>query len=120
EKSLRNAVSQAHRQDGVQLYFVLTARPGVAMPAEAHQLAVKPPGDEVIGAYMRERGVANEHVPQLIRRASGNWLLAYLLAGQALADDFDPEQLPVDPSLPELYERELLDAGADNRDRWED
>lgn len=120
QESLRTAVSQADLSDGIQLRFVLTARPGAPRPAEARHLDVTPPDDNVIGTYMRRRGVAKEYVPQLVRQAAGNWLHAYLLAGEALIDDFEPAQLPVDPSLSELYERELLHSGAGNRDRWED
>jgi energy-coupling factor transporter ATP-binding protein EcfA2 len=119
QNSLRNAVSDVHPHQNVQLQFVLTARPGAARPIGAHELAITPPGDDVISAYMGERGVVEEFVPQLVSRASGNWLQAYLLAGQALQEDFNPAQLSAEPSLPELYERELLNAGAGNRDRWE-
>jgi TPR repeat protein/energy-coupling factor transporter ATP-binding protein EcfA2 len=118
-QSLRNAVGDADPARGVQLRFVLTARPGAARPAGSHEVTVTAPGNDVIAAYMRERGVADEHVPQLVSRAAGNWLQAYLLAGEALREGFNLTALPADPSLSLLYERELLHAGAGNRDRWE-
>jgi energy-coupling factor transporter ATP-binding protein EcfA2 len=120
QNSLRSAVSQVHPHQDVQLQFVLTARPGAVKPIGAHEVAITAPGDDVIRAYMRDRGVVEEFVPGLVSRASGNWLQAYLLAGQALQEDFDPGQVPAEPSLTELYEQELLNAGAGNRDRWEE
>ena len=75
----------------------------------------------MIGAYLRRRGIRDEHIPLLVKKADGNWLHAYLLAEQAVRPGFDPGQLPIGlhPSLAELYGTELLAVGAGDRDRWE-
>ena len=75
----------------------------------------------MIVAYLRRRGILDEHIPLLVKKADGNWLHAYLLAERAVRPGFDPGQLPIalHPSLAELYGTELLAVGAGDRDRWE-
>ncbi|OHV05264.1 hypothetical protein BKN37_06280 [Mycobacterium talmoniae] len=126
ERALRKAVTDARvRRNGESgsagVSFVLTARPGAAPLAGACRIAVTPPGDAAIGAYLRRREIPDDHIPALVDRAGGNWLHAYLLAEQAVRPGFDPGQLPVDlaPSLAELYTTELAAAGAEDRERWE-
>ncbi|WP_327097172.1 AAA family ATPase [Nocardia vinacea] len=123
---VRTAITAAHTSDGgspdiAGVSFVLTARPGAPVPPGAHVLPVEEPGDDVLGAYLRRRGVAEEHLPMLVEKTGGNWLHAYLLSEQAVRPGFAPGRLPseVSPSLIELYEAELLAAGADDPDRWE-
>ena len=126
QQVLRRAVSDARAGgDGepasAGVSFVLTARPGAPALPGACLISVAAPGDDVIGAYLRRRGISDEHITLLVKKADGNWLHAYLLAEQAVRPGFDPGQLPVGlhPSLAELYARELLAAGAGDRDRWE-
>ena len=75
--------------------FVLTARPGAPALPGACPISVAAPGDDVIGAYLRRRGIRDEHIPLLVKKADGNWLHAYLLAEQAVRPGFDPGQLPI-------------------------
>jgi energy-coupling factor transporter ATP-binding protein EcfA2 len=102
------------------LAFVLTARPGAARPAGAYVVQTSQPGDQVIASYLRQRGVADNHVPPLVAKAAGSWLHARLLAEQAIRPGFDPRQLPQPtPELTAMYEGELLRAGADDLDLWQ-
>lgn len=113
------AIQTARDTPGVR--FILTARPSAPRPAGAHSIDVSAPGDEVIAAYYRQRGVPAKHHPLLVAGAGGSWLHAYLLAEQALRPDFTPDRLAgrVRPALVELYEAELLAAGAGDRHYWQ-
>jgi hypothetical protein len=101
--------------------FVLTARPGAARPPAAHQVPVDRPGEEVIAAYLRQRGVPEGHLRLLVGKAGGSWLHAHLLAEQAVRPGFHSTRVPAGttPELTALYEAELLTAGAGNPDRWQ-
>ena len=126
QQVLRRAVCDARaggdgEPERAGVRFVLTARPGAPPLPGACLLSVATPGDDVIGAYLRRRGIRDEHIPLLVKKADGNWLHTYLLAEQAVRPGFDPGQLPIGlhPSLAELYATELLAVGAGDRDRWE-
>lgn len=102
------------------LAFVLTARPGAARPAGAYVVPAGRVGDRVIAAYLRQRGVTDDHISLLVAKAGGSWLHARLLAEQAVRPGFDPIQLrSATPELSAMYESELLRAGADDLDLWQ-
>ena len=114
QQVLRRAVSDARPGgDGepasAGVSFVLTARPGAPALPGACLISVAAPGDDVIGAYLRRRGISDEHITLLVKKADGNWLHAYLLAEQAVRPGFDPGQLPVGlhPSLAKSYARQV-------------
>jgi tetratricopeptide (TPR) repeat protein len=121
QRILRAAVADDAMSSNTPVTFVLTARPGIAPLPRAYPVSISAPGDDVIRAYMRSRGVADEHLELLVGKAGGNWMHAYLLVEQAVRPEFEPSQLPGDlhPTLSALYSAELVSAGAADRDRWE-
>ncbi|MGW2050818.1 tetratricopeptide repeat protein [Streptomyces sp. NPDC001858] len=106
----------------VGLHLVVTARPDSPRPAGSHLLSAERVSDDTITAYLRDRGVAQEHHPALVRQAAGNWLHARLLADRALRPGFDPAAVPDDIrlTLTALYDDELLAAGADDPAVWQE
>ncbi|HEX5144412.1 MAG TPA: tetratricopeptide repeat protein [Mycobacterium sp.] len=103
------------------LRVVVTARPDAPRPASSHTVTTEQASNDTIAAYLRDRGVAEEHRPALVRQAEGNWLHARLLADRALRPGFDPTALSSDfpLTLVALYDDELLAAGAGDPDIWQ-
>ena len=50
--------------------FVLAARAGAPALPGACPISVATPGDDVIGAYLRRRGIRDEHIPLLVNKAA--------------------------------------------------
>ncbi len=97
--------------------LIVTARPDTPQPAGLTRLPI---GD-IEGEYLRSY-LTHRHVPETLRQAiidksRGNWLVATLLADQALAaPDLDPTTFP--GRLSEIYAQFLRRAGASTTERW--
>jgi hypothetical protein len=117
----RSGLVHALTATDAELRLVVTARPASPLPPGSHTLSTAQASDDTITAYLRARGVAEEHRPVLVRKASGNWLHAHLLADRALRPGFDAATLPDDMNvtLTALYDDELLAAGAHNTEFWQ-
>ncbi|MEU1407878.1 tetratricopeptide repeat protein [Streptomyces sp. NPDC005728] len=102
------------------LHLVVTARSGFPSPAGSHHVSTERASDETISAYLRDRGVSQEHFPALVRQTAGSWLHAHLLADRVLRPGFDPAVLRDDVrlSLSALYDGELIAVGADDPTVW--
>ena len=97
--------------------LVVTSRPDTALPASCERLRLGEVEPATVRAYLVRREISPEYRDQIVERAAGNWLVASLMAGLALDGRVEADDLPA--SLTELYDQELLAAGAAERAWWE-
>lgn len=97
--------------------LVVTSRPDTALPAGCERLRLGEVEPATVRAYLVRREVPPEYHDQIVEWAAGNWLVASLMAGLAVDGRVKAGGLPA--SLAELYDQELLAAGAADRDWWE-
>ena len=97
--------------------LVVTSRPDTPHPAGASEVRLDVAPDADIRSYLARRQVPESLHGAIAVRAGGNWLIASLLADQALkAPGIAPESLPSD--LAGLYAQNLRQAGARATERW--
>ena len=97
--------------------LVVMSRPDTPRPAGASEVRLDVAADADIRSYLARRKVPESLHGAIAVRAGGNWLIASLLADQALkAPGIDPESLPSD--LAGLYAQNLRQAGARATERW--
>ena len=97
----------------------MTARPDAPLPTGFTRLPIDVVDDEHIASYLARRHVPEVLYQAVIDRAKGNWLIATLLADQALAaTGLDPAMLPTE--LSEIFTQSLRRAGANTVERWRD
>ena len=97
--------------------LVVTSRPDTLRPAGASEVRLDVAADADIRSYLARRKVPESLHGAIAVRAGGNWLIASLLADQAVkAPDIAPESLPSD--LAGLYAQNLRQAGAWATERW--
>ena len=97
--------------------LVVTSRPDTPRPAGASEVRLDVAPDADIRSYLARRQVPESLHGAIAVRAGGNWLIASLLADQALkAPGIAPESLPSD--LAGLYAQNLRQAGARATESW--
>ncbi len=97
--------------------LVVTSRPDTPRPAGATEVPLDVAADADIRSYLARRQVPEPLHGAIAVRARGNWLIAQLLADQALnSPGIAPESLPSD--LAGLYAQDLRGAGARRIERW--
>ena len=97
--------------------LVVTSRPDTPRPTGATEVRLDVAPDADIRSYLARRKVPESLHGAIAVRAGGNWLIASLLADQALkAPGIAPESLPYD--LAGLYAQNLRGAGAWATERW--
>jgi len=97
--------------------LVVTSRPDTPRPAGATEVPLDVAADADIRSYLARRKVPESLHGAIAVRAGGNWLIASLLADQALkAPGIAPESLPSD--LAGLYAQNLRQAGAWATESW--
>jgi hypothetical protein len=97
--------------------LILASRPDTPGSEGMTTLQVDVADDSIIASYLVRRGVPESLHGSIAGRAQGNWLIARLLADQALIGaNSDPELLPGD--LVGIYAQSLRRAGAATSDRW--
>src|SRR5271166_1353167 len=97
--------------------LVVTSRPDTPRPTGATEVRLDVAADADIRSYLARRQVPESLHAAIAVRAGGNWLIASLLADQALkAPGIAPESLPSD--LAGLYAQNLRQAGAWATERW--
>ena len=97
--------------------LVVTSRPDTPRPAGASEVRLDVAPDADIRSYLARRKVPESLHGAIAVRAGGNWLIASLLADQALkAPGIAPESLPSD--LAGLYAQNLRQAGAWATESW--
>ena len=97
--------------------LVVTSRPDTPRPAGASEVRLDVAPDADIRSYLARRKVPESLHGAIAVRAGGNWLIASLLADQALkSPGIAPESLPSD--LAGLYAQNLRQAGAWATERW--
>ena len=97
--------------------LVVTSRPDTPRPAGASEVRLDVAADADIRSYLTRRKVPESLHGAIAVRAGGNWLIASLLADQALkAPGIAPESLPSD--LAGLYAQNLRQAGAWATESW--
>ncbi|MFB7588645.1 hypothetical protein [Streptomyces sp. NPDC056169] len=116
----RSVLVRALSAAGPHVHVVTTGRPASVRVTGSVLVDTDRTGPEAIEAYARGRGVAEAHVPSIVRRADGNWLLAHLLTDSALRPGYSPAAPGDDTTavLRALYEGELIAAGADDPTEW--
>jgi hypothetical protein len=99
--------------------LTVTARPDTPQPGGLTMLPMDFVEDEHILSYLERRRVPKELRQAIIGRSKGNWLVAKLLADQALTSPgLDPASLPAE--LSEIYAQALRRAGAKTDQLWRD
>src|SRR5271166_4509771 len=97
--------------------LVVTSRPDTPRPTGATEVRLDVAADADIRSYLARRQVPESLHGAIAVRAGGNWLIASLLADQALkAPGIDPESFPSD--LAGLYAQNLRQAGARTAESW--
>ena len=97
--------------------LVVTSRPDTPRPAGASEVRFEDAADADIRSCLARRQVPESLHGAIAVRARGNWLIARLLADQALnSPGIAPESLPSD--LAGLYAQDLRRAGAGTTERW--
>ena len=97
--------------------LVVTSRPDTPRPAGASEVRLDVAADADIRSYLARRQVPESLHEAIAVRAGGNWLIASLLADQALkSPGIAPESLPSD--LAGLYAQNLRQAGARATESW--
>ena len=97
--------------------LVVTSRPDTPRPAGASEVRLDVAPDADIRSYLARRKVPESLHGAIAVRAGGNWLIASLLADQALkAPGIAPESFPSD--LAGLYAQNLRQAGARATESW--
>ncbi|MGC1720598.1 MAG: NACHT domain-containing protein, partial [Isosphaeraceae bacterium] len=97
--------------------LVVTSRPDTPRPAGASEVRLDVAPDADIHSDLARRKVAESLHGAIAVRAGGNWLIASLLADQALkAPGISPESFPSD--LAGLYAQNLRQAGAWATESW--
>ncbi len=97
--------------------LVVTSRPDTPRSAGATEVPLDVAADADIRSYLARRQVPEPLHGAIAVRARGNWLIAQLLADQALnSPGIAPESLPSD--LAGLYAQDLRGAGARRIERW--
>ena len=97
--------------------LVVTSRPDTPRPAGASEVRLDVAADADIRSYLARRKVPESLHGAIAVRAGGNWLIASLLADQALkSPGIDPESFPSD--LAGLYAQNLRQAGARATESW--
>ncbi|RSS56823.1 tetratricopeptide repeat protein [Streptomyces sp. WAC01280] len=116
----RSVLVRALGAAGPHVHVVTTGRPASLRVTGSRLVDTARTGPEAIEAYARARGVQEAHVPSVVRRADGNWLLAHLLTDSALRPGYSPAAPSEDTTvaLRALYDGELIAAGADDPTEW--
>ena len=97
----------------------MTSRPDTPRPPGATEVRLEDAADADVLSYLARRAVPEALHGATTARAKGNWLVAHLLADQALAaPGITPKALP--PDLSGLYAENLQRAGAASGTRWRD
>jgi tetratricopeptide (TPR) repeat protein len=97
--------------------LVVTSRPNTPLPRDAVEVPIDVADDGLVASYLERRGVPLALRSAITDRAQGNWLIARLLADQALAvPDSTPDSLSADWNG--LYASNLLRIGAGTTGRW--
>ncbi len=97
--------------------LVVTSRPDTPRSAGATEVPLDVAADADIRSYLARRQVPEPLHGAIAVRAGGNWLIAQLLADQALnSPGIAPESLPSD--LAGLYAQDLRGAGARATESW--
>ena len=117
-EAMRAALNSA---SALGLRVILTARPTVSGLPGSCRVSIESAKPDVMRSYFVKRGVAAAHIDELVKRADGSWLHAYLMSDQALAPGFSLQDLPTGIRAPitALYENELVRGGAGDRKVWE-
>ncbi|MFE5711883.1 tetratricopeptide repeat protein [Streptomyces sp. NPDC056501] len=116
----RSVLVRALGEAGPHVHVVTTGRPASLRVAGSRLVDTTRTGPDAIEAYARARGVEEAHLPSIVRRADGNWLLAHLLTDSALRPGYSPAAPSEDTTvaLRALYDGELIAAGADDPTEW--